>query len=209
MGWNIALISNTVKISRACAEDLFNAQNEASCGELWGDSDDVVYKNKLSFDPDHMEHMDYLQDDVFQDVLKKHKVKGDVCFGSLEGDNAGSFWGYRFDGKGGMTSLDGRIVWNPMGSEASVEQVPDDAEPDAASQGLAGKTIVFTGTLSRSRQEFADIAARAGATVSGSVSAKTDFLVAGQKPGSKLTQAEKRNVAVLDEAAFMSLARRR
>jgi len=71
---------------------------------------------------------------------------------------------------------------------------PDDVLP------LRGKTFVLTGTLSSmTREQARERIEKAGGKVTGSVSAKTDYLVVGADPGSKLTKAEKLGVAVLDE----------
>ena len=70
---------------------------------------------------------------------------------------------------------------------------------------LKGKTVVITGTLTRSREEFKLILETAGAKVSGSVSKKTDYLLAGAEAGSKLDKAEELGVVVLDEAALEAL----
>ena len=71
---------------------------------------------------------------------------------------------------------------------------------------FAGKTVVITGTLpSMSRGEAKDKLLAAGAKVTGSVSAKTDFLLAGDKAGSKLSKAEKLGVRVIDEAEMLAL----
>ncbi len=81
---------------------------------------------------------------------------------------------------------------------------PADHAPPGAAAGppLAGRTFVITGTLSRPRDAIkADLIA-AGAKVTDSVSSKTDYLVAGEKAGSKLAKAEKLGVSVLDEAAL-------
>ena len=79
--------------------------------------------------------------------------------------------------------------------------------PKAAVEGvLSGKTFVITGTLPGvSREEAAARIEAAGGKVSGSVSAKTDFLLAGEAAGSKLAKAEKLGVPVLDWAAFQKL----
>ena len=71
---------------------------------------------------------------------------------------------------------------------------------------LTGKTVVVTGTLpSLSREEAEALVRRAGGKASGSVSKKTAFVVAGENPGSKLANAEKLGVEVIDEAAFKRL----
>jgi len=71
---------------------------------------------------------------------------------------------------------------------------------------LSGKTLVVTGTLAGYSRSAAEEAIRAaGGHAAGSISAKTDYLVAGEKAGSKLTKAEKLGVAVLDEEGFRRL----
>ncbi|MCX6127449.1 MAG: hypothetical protein NTX25_00100 [Proteobacteria bacterium] len=113
--WSIQLIENTVKINEKTAKELFaiNKKLAKTGNEIWYELDDVTYKSCLKFNSDHYEHMDYLANDYngILKVLLKNKVKGRICFGSLEGDNAGDFWGYEFDGLGKMTKLEGKIVW--------------------------------------------------------------------------------------------------
>jgi DNA ligase (NAD+) len=72
-------------------------------------------------------------------------------------------------------------------------------------QPLATKVFVLTGTLSAPRPEFKSRIEALGGKVTGTVSAKTDFLVAGEKAGSKLAKAEKLGVKVLDEAGLEKL----
>ncbi|MCA9633672.1 MAG: NAD-dependent DNA ligase LigA [Myxococcales bacterium] len=73
-------------------------------------------------------------------------------------------------------------------------------------EGIAGKTFVLTGTLpTLKRSDAADKIKRAGGKVSGSVSKKTDFVVAGEEAGSKLEKAQKLGVAVLDEAGLLAM----
>jgi DNA ligase (NAD+) len=81
-----------------------------------------------------------------------------------------------------------------------------DAEKAATDSPVAGKTVVFTGSLEKmTRDEAKAMAERLGARVSGSVSKKTDLVVAGPGAGSKLKDAEKHGVTVIDEDAWLKL----
>ncbi|HEX8756246.1 MAG TPA: NAD-dependent DNA ligase LigA [Steroidobacteraceae bacterium] len=85
-----------------------------------------------------------------------------------------------------------------------------DAERPATESPIAGKTVVFTGRLEQmTRDEAKALAERLGASVSGSVSKKTDLVVAGPEAGSKLKRANDLGVRVLDEAQFLELVKER
>lgn len=97
------------------------------------------------------------------------------------------------------TNLD---VWNRL-----MEQVtPKAVEQAATDSPVAGKTVVFTGSLEQmTRDEAKAMAERLGAKVSGSVSRKTDLLVAGPGAGSKLKKAEELGVETTDEDGWFKL----
>lgn len=80
------------------------------------------------------------------------------------------------------------------------------AGEDQGSRALAGKTFVLTGTLpTLSRQEATALITAAGGRVTGSVSAKTDYAVVGEEPGSKLAKARNLGIRLLDEEGLRSL----
>lgn len=78
--------------------------------------------------------------------------------------------------------------------------------PRVEVQGVAGKTFVLTGTLpTLKRDEAGDKIKAAGGKVSGSVSKKTDYVVAGEEAGSKLEKARELGITILDEAALLAM----
>ena len=90
-----------------------------------------------------------------------------------------------------------------FGEPRDPEAASDESTPAGA---LEGKTLVVTGTLTHfTRDEIKELILQSGGKASGSVSAKTDFLVAGEKAGSKLDKAQKLGVAVLSEDEFLKL----
>jgi DNA ligase (NAD+) len=83
-----------------------------------------------------------------------------------------------------------------------------DDSADAARKPLAGKTFVLTGTLpTLTREQATELIESAGGKVSGSVSKKTNYVVAGSEAGSKLDKARELGITVLDEAQFNTLLR--
>jgi DNA ligase (NAD+) len=82
----------------------------------------------------------------------------------------------------------------------------DESERRASGGPLEGKTFVLTGTLPElTREEAGALIKAAGGKVVNSVSKKTDYVVAGENPGSKLAKAEKYETEILDEASLLSL----
>jgi DNA ligase (NAD+) len=83
---------------------------------------------------------------------------------------------------------------------------PQPPAPRKPTGGLQGKTVVVTGTLKGlSRQQAEQAIREAGGKVSGSVSKKTHFVLAGDDPGSKLQKAQELGVEVIDEERFLAM----
>ena len=94
--------------------------------------------------------------------------------------------------------------------DGRVTLIEPEPREEAGPRPLEGVTMVFTGGLERfSRDEAKELAERLGAKVTGSVSKKTDYVVAGEDPGSKHDKALELGVAVLDEEKFIGLLRER
>jgi DNA ligase (NAD+) len=91
-------------------------------------------------------------------------------------------------------------------AEKGLRMEADESERRAADGPLQGKTVVLTGTLPElTREEAAALVKGAGGKVVNSVSKKTNYVVAGESPGSKLAKAESLETAILDEAGLLKL----
>jgi hypothetical protein len=91
MAWSIGVILNTLVVPEDVQDKLIDLV------EPEGHNIDIC-DGKIEFDYDAMEHMDFLWDDEVQVLLESANSHGVVVFGSVEGDNAGDFWGYKFHG---------------------------------------------------------------------------------------------------------------
>jgi len=116
------------------------------------------------------------------------------------------------DGIGPVLALSLSDAFDNPDERGAIERLVDqltDIEPPEARAGdspVAGKTVVFTGSLEKMTRAEAKARAEAlGAKVSGSVSAKTDLLVAGPGAGSKATKAAELGIETLDEDGWLSL----
>ena len=115
------------------------------------------------------------------------------------------------DGVGAVMAEALVTAFNSPAEKAAIDRLiaqlrpVDAAQPDTDSP-VAGKTVVFTGTLEKmTRAEAKARAESLGAKVSGSVSAKTDLLVAGPGAGSKAKKAADLGIETLDEDGWLSL----
>lgn len=107
-----------------------------------------------------------------------------------------------FFAAGGNRALIERLRQAGVDPVEAASAAPDDDAPPP----LAGKTFVLTGTLREMTRAEAKASIEAlGGRVAGSVSGNTDYVVAGESPGSKLAKAEQLSVAVLDEAGLRAL----
>ena len=116
------------------------------------------------------------------------------------------------DGIGATVAVSLVTTFQQPAERASIDrlaaelEVQDVAAPAAADSPVAGKTVVFTGMLEKMTRAEAKARAEAlGAKVSGSVSARTDLLVAGPGAGSKAKKAAELGVETIDEDAWLAL----
>jgi hypothetical protein len=106
MGWSIGILKNTLEVTETIMARVIEVADDLGGYE----PRDLVYKGNICFIEDHMEHMDYLGDPNVLKVLKEEKVRGEVVFASMEGDNSGDWWRYAFDGEGNCVATGGLLA---------------------------------------------------------------------------------------------------
>jgi hypothetical protein len=116
--WNIHCLKNSMSIKLNNDQKIFL---EDEIAMIVGDTTDnylihICEDNyQFEFESEDMEHMDYfgllIQYTKVFDLLNSSNGEGEILFGSLEGDNAGEFWGYRFDPHHKLQELQGNVTW--------------------------------------------------------------------------------------------------
>jgi len=203
-------------IGPVAVDNLFNAFKKGSLNCLKGVSDSNVATRLANAGVDLINKQ---KSDLIVDEFSKYAGSGLISEKLIETLSAGSIAepmkAYRelseIDGVGkeGAGSLINFFLSDE--NSASVARLlevvtPQDAEAPSADSPVSGKTVVFTGKLELfSRDEAKARAQSLGAKVSGSVSAKTDYLVAGPGAGSKLKKATELGVKTLDEQGWLDL----
>jgi DNA ligase (NAD+) len=143
-------------------------------------------------------------------LLARHYRSIDAFLEGMKADNAKEEL-ESLEGIGGVVAEAIHDFFDEPHNVKAVKRLLDwldvtDMAAASKSSPVSGKTVVFTGTLEKmTRQEAKARAEALGAKVSGSVSAKTDIVVAGPGAGSKLKDAQKHNVQILDEDAWLKL----
>jgi hypothetical protein len=126
-----------------------------------------------------------------------------TCYGGL-GSAQWPLWN-RYLGNPGFKEAHNREVLDDLASLVEIEEAP----AETAGSPLAGKTLVFTGSLEHmSRAEAKATAEALGAKVAGSVSARTDYVVVGADAGSKARKATELGITTLSETEWRELAGR-
>jgi DNA ligase (NAD+) len=131
------------------------------------------------------------------EFLAKYSITGDV--GPAVAESITSF--FRSDAGEHVLARLAELGIDPV----SDNYLPVAAEADLSALPLAGKTFVITGTLSMDRDAMKELIESKGGKVSGSVSAKTNYVLAGEGGGSKRDKAEKLGVKILDEESILKM----
>jgi DNA ligase (NAD+) len=149
-------------------------------------------------------------------LIARHYGRWDLFETAMQNASgfAGSDWEelLSIDGVGEVMARSLVTAFSQDAERASIDAlvahltVEDAEQPDSDGSPVAGQTVVFTGTLEKmTRAEAKARAESLGAKVSGSVSKKTDLLVAGPGAGSKEKKAKELGIEILDEDGWLTL----
>ncbi|HEX4299613.1 MAG TPA: NAD-dependent DNA ligase LigA [Gammaproteobacteria bacterium] len=154
---------------------------------------DALEEAAVAYEKQRLKHASLEAKDA-EKLLKELDLRKVEGIGPVVAEQIGAFFG-----QAGNRKVIERLV------KAGVNW-PVASKPKVGSQTLVGKTLVLTGTLpSMTRDQAKDLILAHGGKVAGSVSKKTDFVVAGNEAGSKLSDAQRLGVTILDEAGLKKL----
>lgn len=120
--WRVSLLENSLNLTKDFKKDLkekvrskkidmnihYYNLNKIDEEQL---NDCLFDENTLFFNEDHHEHIDYLyHNNKLISLINKHKLKGEIKFGCLDGDQFGEFWGYSFN-NGKMKKIKAKLNW--------------------------------------------------------------------------------------------------
>ena len=150
----------------------------------------IDYTGAIMFDPDHDEHMDWLDDEHICGVLVQCRAEGEVHFLDAESGEKADLWGYRFYPKG-YTKLVGVTVYT---------QAPVIPKP------FKNQKLVFTGELADyTRAQIGEAVRKAGGEIYTNITRTINFLVVGSKPGAtKIREANKFKIPMMFEDEFLA-----
>ncbi len=188
------VLENLERMGRKSAHNLIDAVEAAKKISF----DRFIYAIGIRFVGDHMAkllsgHFANLEDLM---VAPKHELEAIEGVGPIVAKSVHEFFG----------EVHNRvIVGNLLKSGVQIQY--ESAEPDTGTD-FAGKTFVLTGMLSGfTRSEAKNLIEKFGGKVTGSVSRKTDYVVAGVNPGSKMEKAKELDIEIIDEEIFKKLIR--
>lgn len=159
-------------------------------------------RTKTHKTPEALTHIQKLQNDL--ETIKEHLEPFQISTSECGPSVAASVETF-FSTKQGLEVLFKIFQLGIPVLSDNYDPMPAASGEPSAEKPLSGKTFVVTGTLSKGRDEFKKEIESKGGKVSGAVSAKTSYLLAGEGGGSKLEKATKLNVPVIDEAAYNDL----
>ncbi|MDX2225714.1 MAG: NAD-dependent DNA ligase LigA [Verrucomicrobiae bacterium] len=179
------------RMAQKSAQNLIQALHDSKSRDLWrllhGLGIEHIGATSARLLAREFKTLEALENASVGDLLRIHEI-GEIMAESVVG------WFRDPDHRSWL----GRLKKAGLNGTAQIEE-------STATTSLTGKSVVITGTLSQPREHFAEKIIAAGGKVSGSVSKKTSFVLAGSDAGSKLDKARELGVTVLNEEEFIRL----